>query len=82
MKKNIEEHIKNKVFESCKKIYNAELLYCEGVNGFNKNEINEANKIIETERKNILLRMQDYESFYFNDFDNPSELNFNDYNID
>ena len=36
MKGNISKYqnfIKDKVFESCKKIYDAELLFCEGVNG-------------------------------------------------
>lgn len=80
MKENISKHqnfIKDKVFESCKKIYDAELLFCEGVNGFNQNEIDEANRIRDEEQRNILLRMQDYETFTHDD--DLEYLNFNDY---
>lgn len=70
MKNNISKYqnfIKDKAFESCKKNYDAELLFCEGINGFNQNEIDETNRIHDEEHKNILLRLQDYETFTHDD---------------
>lgn len=72
-----QEYIKDRLLVLCQNMYNSDLLFCEGVNGFNKKEIDESKKQHQDAYNEIIWRLQDYESFENDDL--LDDLNYSDY---
>lgn len=72
-----QEYIKDRLLVLCQNMYHSDLLFCEGVNGFNKDEIEESKQAHQNAYNEMIWCIQDYESFE-NDV-LLDDLNYSDY---